>query len=238
MMAFPDPESSSRNLFLVNIRIKTSWEKEHTRRNDLSRENLNAQPPVIKMLYKDDSTRQSCDKIDLGMVEEVILLPLESCVWLLLNLEDNIPWLYAWCLIALASELDLVSCANASVDVNVKHLPLDSSFLAVATFTLVLLPDDLSLSITVRADSLEPLDHGTHLPHHGLHTVPITSGALLDRTLLSTTAITFGANDGFLESQLGNLATVDVLECNFMNVVNGAGLRRATLLHPTTEHAS
>jgi hypothetical protein len=66
----------------------------------------------------------------------------------------------------------------------------------------------------------------------------ITSSALLDSTLLSTSAVAFRANNRLLKSEFGNLAPVNVFKGDFMNVVDGAGLRRTTLLHTSTKHPS
>ena len=68
----------------IDLRDGPTW------RNDLARENLNIEPPVVQMLDVDGASGKSCDKIDLGVVEEIIVLPLESGVGLLLNLEDDV----------------------------------------------------------------------------------------------------------------------------------------------------
>ncbi len=119
-----------------------------------------------------------------------------------------------------------------------EDLSLDNRLLAVASLALVLLADDLSLSITVGADSLETLNHRTHLAHHGLHAMAITTSTLLHRSLLSTTAFTSRANDGFLECELGDLASVNVFQRDLVDMVNGTGFWRATLLHTPTKHTS
>lgn len=164
------------------------------------------------MLYENSSSGKRCDKVDLGLIEKVVIFALESGVGLLLDLENNISGLNTWSLVTLAAEVDLVSSLDTSVHMDVEDLSLDDSLLAVAALALVLLADDLSLTITVGTNGLETLDHGAHLAHHGLHTVAITAGALLDGTLLSTTTIALRADNGLLERKLGNLAPVDILE--------------------------
>ena len=87
-----------------------------------------------------------------------------------------------------------MAALNTSVNVDVKNLPFYNGFLAVALLALVLLANDFSLSITIWADCLESLNHGAHLAHHSLHTVPVTASTLLDSTLFATSAIALGAD--------------------------------------------
>jgi hypothetical protein len=117
---------------------------------------------------------------------------------LLFDFKHNISWLNAWCLVTFAAELDLVAALNTSVNVNVKNLPFYNGLLAIALLALVLLANDFSLSVTIRADSLKSLNHGTHLAHHSLHAVSVTTSTLLDSTLFAASAIALGANHGFL----------------------------------------
>jgi hypothetical protein len=191
------------------------------------------------VLNVDGTTSKSGQKIDLGLVEEVVTLALEASVRLLLNLELNITRLDARHLITLAAEVNLGTALDTLVDVDVEDLALDCGLLSVALLAAVLLANNLSLSIAVGADSLEALDHGTHLAHHHLHTLTITACALLDSALLTTATVTLGAQDGLLQSELGDLALVHVLKRDLVDVVNGAGLLGAGLTtHATTEHAT
>lgn len=189
------------------------------------------------MLNVDGATSQCLDKLDLAAVQKIVLLSCEAGVGLLLNLKDDVASLNTRRLVTLATELNLGTAAHTTVDVDVQNLAVNSGLLAVAALAAILVLDGLSLSITVGADGLETLDHGTHLAHHGLHTVAITASAALNCTLLATTTLALGADDGSLQSQLGDLASVDVLERDLVSVVNGAGLGRATVLH-ATEHAT
>lgn len=190
------------------------------------------------MLYEDRSTSKGSDQVNLSLVDQVVVFALESSVGLLLNLEYHIPGLDSWRLISLALEVDLVSTANTSVHMDMQDLSLDRRLLSVAGLALVLLPDDLALSITIGADSLEALDHGAHLAHHRLHAVAITASALLDSPFLSTPAVALGADDGFLERKLGDLSSVNVFQGDFVYVVDRAGLRRTSLLHTVPEHTT
>jgi hypothetical protein len=68
--------------------------------------------------------------------------------------------------------------------------------------------------------------------------VAITSSALLDGTFLSTTSITFRADNGLLQGELGNLASVDILKGNLVDMVDCASFRGSALRHTTTKHAA
>ena len=193
------------------------------------------------MLNVDRATSKSGQKINLGLVEEVVALALEASVRLLLNLELNITGLDARHLVTLAAEVDLGAALNTLVDVDVQDLALDCCLLSVALLAAVLLADNLTLSVAIGADGLEALDHGTHLAHHHLHTLTVAACACLDGALLTTATITLGAQDGLLQGELGDLALVHVLERDLVDVVNGAGLFRAgitTTTHAAAEHAA
>jgi hypothetical protein len=190
------------------------------------------------MLNENGTTSESSNEINLALVQKVIFSTGETSMGLLLNLKDDVTSLDARSLVTLTAELNLGAAANALVDVNVKDLAVDNCLLTTALLATVLLADDFTLTITVRADGLEALDHGAHLAHHGLHTVAVTACAALDGAVLTTKSVALGANDGALESQLGDLPTVDVLEGDLVSVVDGAGLGRAAVVHTTAEHAT
>lgn len=181
---------------------------------------------------------KSGQKVDLSLVEEVVVLALEASVGLLLNLKDNIARHDTGHLVTLAAELNLVAVAHTLVNVDVQHLALDNGLLAATLLAAVLLADDLALTIAVRADSLEALDHGTHLAHHGLHTATVAARALLDGTILATAALTARTDDRLLQGQLGDLTTVDILQVDLVHMVNGASLLGACVAHATTEHSA
>lgn len=204
--------------------------------DNLAGQDLDSQPALVKVLNIDGTAGERSKKVDLGVVVEVVTLALEASVRLLLNLELHITGLDARHLVTLASEVDLGAALHTLVDVNVEHLALDDGLLAGALLALVLLADLLTLTVAVGADGLESLDHGTHLAHHGLHTLALAALASLHSTLLTTAAITLGADDALLQGKLGNLAAVDVLERDLVNVVDGASLLGAGVA--TAEHAA
>ena len=204
--------------------------------DDLAGQDLDSQPALVKVLNVDGTAGERSKKVDLGVVVEVVTLALEARVRLLLNLELHITRLDARHLVTFASEIDLGTALHTLVDVNVKDLALDDSLLAGALLALVLLADLLTLTVAVGADGLESLDHGAHLAHHGLHTLALAALASLHSTLLTTAAITLGADDALLQGKLGNLAAVDVLERDLVNVVDGASLLGAGVA--AAEHAA
>ena len=208
-----------------------------TRSNCLARKNIDAEPSFVKVLDKDCTTGQRSHKLDIAVKEQIILSARESDMRLLLNLKHNVACLDARGLVTLAPELNLGATAHAPVDVDVKHLAVNDGLLSVALLAAILLANDLSLSVTVRTDGLETLDHGAHLAHHGLHTMAITARASLDGAVLATEAIALGADDGALKGQLRDLAAVDVLERHLVGVVDGARLGGTTVVH-AAEHAT
>lgn len=225
-----------------NVRLMRrgrGWRGEaHTRSDDLAWSDGHGQPPVIKMLNVDGTTAKSSEQVDLGLVEEVVVLALEARVGLLLNLENDVAGQNTGHLVTLAAELNLVAVLHTTVNVDVENLALHGGLLAVTALAAVLLTDDLTLAIAVGANGLESLDHGTHLAHHGLHTGTIAAGTRLDSTLLTTATITTRADDGLLKGQLRDLTAVDILEVDLVNVMNGTSLLGALVTHATTEHAA
>lgn len=190
------------------------------------------------MLNEDGATGKGGNEIDLALVKEVVLLTGEAGVGLLLNNEDNIAGENARCLVTLTAELDLGTALNTTVDVHVEDLAIDDGLLAVALLAAILLLNHLAFTVAVGADSLEALDHGTHLPHHDLGTLTITASAPPDGTLLAATTVALGAEDGALESQLRDLAAVDILKGDVVGVVDSLGLRGGTLLVHAAEHTA
>jgi hypothetical protein len=204
----------------------------------LAREDLDGQPALVEVLDVKSAASERSEEVDLSVVVEVVALALEARVRLLLNLKLHVAWLDAGHLVTLSSEVDLGASLHALVDVDVEHLALDNGLLAGALLALVLLADLLALTVAVGADGLEALDHGTHLAHHGLHALALAALASLHGTLLAAAAVTLGADDALLQSKLGNLATVDVLERDLVNVVNGARLLGARIAASATKHAA
>lgn len=189
------------------------------------------------MLDVDGTSCQGSNQLNLTSVKEVVILSGEACVRLLFNLENNITSLNTRSLVTFASELDLGAALDTPVDVDVEDLSVNGGLLAVALLATILILDNFTFTIAVGADSLEALNHGAHLAHHSLHTSTIAARALANSTILSSKAVALGADDGSLQCKLGDLATVDILERNLVGVVDGASLRRSTVLH-AAKHAT
>ena len=158
------------------------------------------------------------------MIEQVVILALEPWVRLLLNLKHNVTSKNTWHLITFATEFNLVPALHTTVNVDMKDLALDNSLLAHAPFASVTVANGLSFALAVRTDGLEALDHGSHLAHHSLHTRTVAASACSDRTLFATTSLTSRADDGLLEGQLGDFASVDIFERDLVNMVDCSGL--------------
>jgi hypothetical protein len=183
-------------------------------------------------------TSQSGDQVDLSMVQEIIVPTGEAGMGLLLDLEDNIASKDTRGLVTLAAELNLGAALDATIDMDVKDLAIDNGLLAEALLAAILVLNNLTLAIAVRADCLEALDHRTHLTHHGLHAMAVAARAFPNSAFLAAATLAFGTDDGPLQSQLGHLSAVDVLEGNLVNVVDGLGLRGSAGLVHAAKHAT
>lgn len=214
------------------------WHYELTWRNSLAWQDVNTQPPIIQMLDKDSATGQCCHQLDFAVVQKVVILASETGVRLLLDFEDDITSQNARSLVTFASEFDAGAALHTTVNVDVENLSVNNRLLSVALLATILLFNDLSFTIAIGAGSLEALDHRAHLPHHSLHAVAIAARAALDGALLASTTLTLRADNGALQSQLGDLSSVNVFERNLVGVVNGASLGRAAWLAAAAEHAT
>ena len=190
------------------------------------------------MLDAEAAASKSREKIDLDMVEQVIALALEPRVRLLLNLKHHVSRQTTGHLVTLAAEVDLVAVPDTLINVDVEDLALHNGLLAVAALAAILVADNLTLAVAVGAHGLEALDHGAHLAHHGLHTGATATGTRFDGAFLAAAAITTGADDRLLQSQLRDLAAVDILQVDLVNVVDRPRLLRALLARTAAEHAS
>jgi hypothetical protein len=218
--------------------LLAQMESELTRFYDFSRVDVDIQPAIIEMLNKDLTTTKSSQEVDFNTMEEVVVFALETGVRLLLDLELHISRENTRHLITFASEVDLMATLDTTVDMNMQHLALDDGLLAHALLAPVLISDGLTLTLAVGADSLEALNHRAHLSHHSLHTSTLTTWASSNSTLFASSTIARRADDGFLEGQLGDFASVDVLEGDLVNVVDGSCFLGTSVSHATTEHTT
>jgi len=170
-----------------------------TRCDWVSREDVDCQPPIVKVLNVNGATSQSGQEVNFGVIEEVIVLALESWVWFLLNFKLNVTREHPRHLITFAAEIDLMPCFDPSIYMDVQDLAFHDGFLSHASLAPILLANHFALALAVWADSLESLYHRAHLPHHSLHTSAIAARASLHSAFLTTTAIAGWADYGFLQ---------------------------------------
>jgi hypothetical protein len=182
--------SIPKKLFLKGALTGCDW---------VSREDVDCQPPVIKMLNVDGTTSQSRQEINFSVIEEIIVLALESWVWFLLNFKLNVAREHPRHLITFTSEIDLVACLDPSIYMDVQDFAFYHGFLSQASLAPVFLANRLTLALAVRTDSLESLYHRAHLPHHSLHTGAIAARAGLHGAFFATAAFAGWADYGFLQ---------------------------------------
>lgn len=190
------------------------------------------------MLYVDNSTCQSGEQLDLGVVEKIIIFPLETRMWFDLDLELHISRKNTRHLVAITFEVDLGTALHALVNVDVKNLSFADSFPTSAFLAPIFIPNDLSFTLAIGADCLKALDHRSHLTHHHLHSRSLAASAGLDRTFLASTPFASWTDYRLLQCKFRDLATVHVFQCDLVNVVDRPGFLWAGLTHATTKHAS
>ena len=61
---------------------------------------------------------QGRQEIDLDVDGQVVILPLEPLMWLLLDHDHDVSRYYVWCLVALSSESDRLATLHTLVDVH------------------------------------------------------------------------------------------------------------------------
>lgn len=185
-----------------------------TRLDNLSRDNGDVQSMLIKVLNGKVTTSQSSEEVNLGVVEQIVTLPLESRVRLLLNNDNNITRNGTRLLVGFASKLDLLTTLHTLVDVNLKHLPFLIGLLAATGLTSVLGVHHLTSTLTLGTGLLDLLHHRAKLTEHDLDTSTLTAGTGLNSALLATSAITGLTDNRLGKSELLDLALVEVFKGN------------------------
>lgn len=156
----------------------------------------------------------------------------------LLDLELDISWKYTRHLVAFSPEINLVATFDASVDVDVQDFSFNNGLLALAALASISISNGFAFSLTIRTDCLKTLDHRAHLSQHSLDAGTIAAHAFLDSALLASPAIAGRAQHRLLQSKFRDLALVDILERDFVNVVDCPSLLRTSFSHATAEHAA
>lgn len=185
---------------------------DEVRLDGLTGEHGDEQDAVVEVGYGELATGKGGQKIDLGLVDQVVALALEALVGLLVDRDDYITRNDARSLVAFAGKRDPLAVPHALVDVDLEDLALGDDLLAHAVLAAVLVVDDLALAAAVRAGLLDLLNHGAHLAHDDTHALATAGTAGVDGALLATTALALGAGDVLLQRELGRLAAVEVLE--------------------------
>lgn len=185
-----------------------------TRLDNLSRDNGDVQSMLIKVLNGKVTTSQSSEEVNLGVVEQIVTLPLESRVRLLLNNDNNITRNGTRLLVGFASKFDLLTTLHTLVDVNFKHLSFLGGLLAATGLTSVLGVHHLTSTLTLGTGLLDLLHHRAKLTEHDLDTSTLTAGTGLNSALLATSAITGLTDNRLGKSELLDLALVEVFKGN------------------------
>jgi hypothetical protein len=111
---------------------------------DFSFWDVDEQHPVVQVLDREGSARQSREQVELNVSNQVVSFTFEPIVRSLLDDNDNISRLCARRLIAFATELHCLTSLHPLVDVYLQKLLLGKHLLALALSTSILRVDDLA----------------------------------------------------------------------------------------------
>lgn len=180
--------------------------------NDFSRHYCNHESAVVEMLDDKLASSERSEEVKLNLINEIVILALESVMRLLLHNDHHVSWLSAWCLITFPSKGDGLAILHSFVDVDLQKFLLWYRLLAFASSAPVASVDDFSGPRTLVTGGLHLLNHGTHLTQSNADTTSIASMTSLDSTVLAALSFTFRADNVSSESELGDFALVEVLE--------------------------
>lgn len=164
------------------------------------------------MLYRELATRQRGQDINLDLRDQIVLLPLEPLMGLLLDDDDHISRLSRRRLITLPSKLNRLPTLHTLIDMNLQKLLLRKHLLSFTIRTSILCIDDLSRPRTLVARTLDLLDHWAHLAQRELDAPTITSPTGPYSTLLASFTLAFRADSITGQRQLRRLAFVQIFE--------------------------
>ncbi|KAH3659383.1 hypothetical protein OGATHE_006267 [Ogataea polymorpha] len=157
--------------------------------NHFARDNINLEVLSTQMLDGKGTSGQSSQKIDLGVVKQVVALSSEGIMFLFVNHENHVSRNDVWKLVSLAREHNSLASLHTWVDVNLQDFSFVADLLTFTGLASVLWRNDVSLTVTNVTGSLESLDHRTHLSGDKLHTGTVTRGTLFHvLTALTLTA--------------------------------------------------
>lgn len=179
---------------------------------NFSRVDLDNERSLVKMFDSELATSKSRQKVNLDFGNEIVFLSTESVVWLLLNDNNNVSGLSRRRLVGFATKNDGLTTLHTLVDVDLQHLLVRNDLLALAGCATILRVDVLASTRTVVTSSLDLLNHRTHLAHDNFDTTTITTGTCPHSPVLSSLALTLGAEDVTCQCEFRRLAPVQLLE--------------------------
>lgn len=161
----------------------------------------------VQVRYHEVNASECFVQANLLLHKQVRTLALELLVGLLLCNDDDVTGFHAWVLVGFAVEGVLVVVGRALVDDRFQYLFLLGDLLTVASLTLVLIINLLTLAtaLITRALGLTVHARSEHLHFHD-HATALASVALLYSAFLATDTVACCANALSVYSNLGCLA--------------------------------
>jgi hypothetical protein len=191
----------------------------------------------VKVLNHEVDSSQSLKESNLLLHQEIGTLSLKGLMGLLLNNYNHVASLSSGELVSFAVESVLLPIGCSFVDFSLKDLLFLGDLLAIAGLALVLLIDDLTLSIAVITTTSRLRVHtGSKLLHFGYLTATSASATLLNGTFFTTLTSARLANSLTIDSNLGLLTHEDLFECHFQRVLHGLHLFGTGIGSSTTAH--
>jgi len=110
--------------FVVSLRghALTMDDLQVTIVDDLAGEDINNKSTIVEVADGKGTASEGRQKVDLYLADQVVFLPLESFVGLLLNHDDHVSWGYARGLVTLATESNRLAALHTLVDVYLQRL--------------------------------------------------------------------------------------------------------------------
>lgn len=176
--------------------------------NNLAGVNIYNESTIVQMADGEGTTSEGRQQVDLDFSDQIVVLPLESFMRLLLDNDDNVSWCNAWGLVALAAESDRLAALHALIDMHLQHFLLGYRLATVTGLASVLLVDNLPRSRTLVTWLLNLLDHGTHLTECDPNTPSVAGVARSDGAFFPPLSRALTTDDIPCESKFGGLAPI------------------------------
>src|SRR5215471_18767277 len=114
------------------------------------------------------------------------------------NDKDDIARLRIRGLICLSCKSNALTLLHSLVNMNTQYLAFIYDLFPVTFLAFILWRDNFSFSIAIRTQSLESLNHRSHLTHNNLLACTITTFTSLNRSFLAAFSSTFRTKNSFL----------------------------------------